>query len=118
MKPLESVTFSSTRIPDSAVRVDECVTVLPRAEHHFKDTEVTVDLKHGVLRKWIPQLPQLSSACSGDDLFDSTRRIQDARRCLREKSLVMVLVSVEKDRKSTRLNSSHTVSSYAVFCLK
>src|SRR5438132_6356762 len=25
---------------------------------------------------------------------------------------------VEKDRKSTRLNSSHTVISYAVFCLK
>src|SRR5438132_3355352 len=24
----------------------------------------------------------------------------------------------EKDRKSTRLNSSHTVISYAVFCLK
>src|SRR5260221_10209816 len=26
--------------------------------------------------------------------------------------------SGEKDRKSTRLNSSHTVISYAVFCLK
>src|SRR5438034_3276875 len=25
---------------------------------------------------------------------------------------------IETDRKSTRLNSSHTVSSYAVFCLK
>src|SRR5438034_9716799 len=25
---------------------------------------------------------------------------------------------IEKDRKSTRLNSSHTVISYAVFCLK
>src|SRR5437588_3059803 len=25
---------------------------------------------------------------------------------------------VSQDRKSTRLNSSHTVSSYAVFCLK
>src|SRR5438034_5677913 len=25
---------------------------------------------------------------------------------------------VQKDRKSTRLNSSHTVISYAVFCLK
>src|SRR5947207_8706601 len=25
---------------------------------------------------------------------------------------------LEKDRKSTRLNSSHTVISYAVFCLK
>src|SRR5436190_3716020 len=28
------------------------------------------------------------------------------------------LAFVNKDRKSTRLNSSHTVISYAVFCLK
>src|SRR5260221_8425282 len=28
------------------------------------------------------------------------------------------LTSIERDRKSTRLNSSHTVISYAVFCLK
>src|SRR5437588_9041414 len=28
------------------------------------------------------------------------------------------LSSAEEDRKSTRLNSSHTVISYAVFCLK
>src|SRR5476649_2972533 len=28
------------------------------------------------------------------------------------------VVDVDKDRKSTRLNSSHTVNSYAVFCLK
>src|SRR5436190_3537419 len=27
-------------------------------------------------------------------------------------------ISVKADRKSTRLNSSHTVISYAVFCLK
>src|SRR5260221_4796005 len=27
-------------------------------------------------------------------------------------------VKIQRDRKSTRLNSSHTVSSYAVFCLK
>src|SRR5947207_12603451 len=27
-------------------------------------------------------------------------------------------LEVERDRKSTRLNSSHTVISYAVFCLK
>src|SRR5260221_5670519 len=27
-------------------------------------------------------------------------------------------VALEEDRKSTRLNSSHTVISYAVFCLK
>src|SRR5215204_928996 len=29
-----------------------------------------------------------------------------------------VAASMERDRKSTRLNSSHTVISYAVFCLK
>src|SRR5438034_8558603 len=29
-----------------------------------------------------------------------------------------VLSSAGRDRKSTRLNSSHTVISYAVFCLK
>src|SRR5436190_11983915 len=28
------------------------------------------------------------------------------------------IANVEIDRKSTRLNSSHTVNSYAVFCLK
>src|SRR5688572_31445132 len=30
----------------------------------------------------------------------------------------MVVLSKEKDRKSTRLNSSHSQISYAVFCLK
>src|SRR5438132_14327550 len=30
----------------------------------------------------------------------------------------LVAAGLEKDRKSTRLNSSHTVISYAVFCLK
>src|SRR5438132_6086255 len=29
-----------------------------------------------------------------------------------------LVISVGQDRKSTRLNSSHTVISYAVFCLK
>src|SRR5438034_6524062 len=38
----------------------------------------------------------------------------------RIRSLVMTIEALGKqgDRKSTRLNSSHTVISYAVFCLK
>src|SRR5438132_2521477 len=32
--------------------------------------------------------------------------------------LVQPLLGAAQDRKSTRLNSSHTVISYAVFCLK
>src|SRR5260221_2336222 len=31
---------------------------------------------------------------------------------------VIFLLNCKEDRKSTRLNSSHTVISYAVFCLK
>src|SRR2546426_6129326 len=31
---------------------------------------------------------------------------------------VIAMVSIGEDRKSTRLNSSHLVISYAVFCLK
>src|SRR5438034_3726628 len=38
-----------------------------------------------------------------------------AARALREKALA---ARIAADRKSTRLNSSHTVISYAVFCLK
>ena len=32
--------------------------------------------------------------------------------------LISVISGADLDRKSTRLNSSHTVISYAVFCLK
>src|SRR5256885_11711240 len=36
----------------------------------------------------------------------------------KEKDQTKVWSKVEEDRKSTRLNSSHLVISYAVFCLK
>src|SRR5437588_3909776 len=43
-------------------------------------------------------------------LVDRHHPVDDARRGRR--------LVVPRDRKSTRLNSSHTVISYAVFCLK
>src|SRR5437762_8986328 len=50
-------------------------------------------------------------------------KIKDkARDTLREKvegtAGEGLLAAIERDRKSTRLNSSHRCSSYAVFCLK
>src|SRR5438034_6101324 len=39
-------------------------------------------------------------------------------RLLRRKCLSIEDMHKQTDRKSTRLNSSHTVISYAVFCLK
>src|SRR3954462_10413459 len=37
---------------------------------------------------------------------------------LRPRLAIISVVAVSLDRKSTRLNSSHTIISYAVFCLK
>src|SRR5438034_6908654 len=36
----------------------------------------------------------------------------------RQRGSLTILIETPGDRKSTRLNSSHTVISYAVFCLK
>src|SRR6266446_1583073 len=47
-------------------------------------------------------------------LFRSLRRVQRSVQCLNR----MHQHHRRRDRKSTRLNSSHLVISYAVFCLK
>src|SRR5437588_10584145 len=54
------------------------------------------------------------------DLLGTTRLMLDspAAQDGRLKGLLEDLELVLADRKSTRLNSSHTVISYAVFCLK
>src|SRR5437870_6738122 len=44
--------------------------------------------------------------------LDGTRRASPVAQC------ILVIVLSRKDRKSTRLNSSHVAISYAVFCLK
>src|SRR2546427_3347309 len=54
-------------------------------------------------------------------LFDDPLhlRVHDLRRSLRHLAAMLDLSAEEKlDRKSTRLNSSHSQISYAVFCLK
>src|SRR5437588_3371804 len=55
-------------------------------------------------------------------LFRSAQRLRGGR--LADDTVVQLfaarlqLLADDQDRKSTRLNSSHTVISYAVFCLK
>src|SRR5258708_13020370 len=61
-----------------------------------------------------------SIACvsSGTSCFDSLSSYSlnstDARSCV----VGARCVQAQRDRKSTRLNSSHQIISYAVFCLK
>src|SRR5438034_6692158 len=45
-------------------------------------------------------------------------RHEEFRRILAAPPVRKLLGALEGDRKSTRLNSNHTVISYAVFCLK
>src|SRR5438552_14379861 len=55
-----------------------------------------------------------SAAVSGAEERQGLRRlVADARRCRASRRL-----GAHQDRKSTRLNSSHQIISYAVFCLK
>src|SRR5258708_31379306 len=55
-------------------------------------------------------------------LFRSPRKFQDdlGSNIIITKGLehCLIVVSQKRDRKSTRLNSSHQIISYAVFCLK
>src|SRR5256885_5229859 len=48
------------------------------------------------------------------------KEIQETSTCIPEQLLrtAMTCSPIKQDRKSTRLNSSHLVISYAVFCLK
>src|SRR5260221_10050494 len=51
-------------------------------------------------------------------VYDSERHAQFIRSIRSGQCKVVILAPRDEDRKSTRLNSSHTVISYAVFCLK
>src|SRR2546426_7608484 len=62
-----------------------------------------------------------SDVCSSDleEFVRSDERLPaDPRRGEIDQALVRHVDTLKGDRKSTRLNSSHLVISYAVFCLK
>src|SRR5690606_34671381 len=61
-------------------------------------------------RRWFPDI-------AGSDWLET---LKFAMRTFKHESFILQYLSprVIRDRKSTRLNSSHVKSSYAVFCLK
>src|SRR5260221_202387 len=64
------------------------------------------------LSKWIHAIPTVTSLDSAGVAWLFLEHIWHHHGLLKE------VISDHGDRKSTRLNSSHTVISYAVFCLK
>src|SRR5436190_5148211 len=73
-------------------------TTLFRSRGHGADHRIRVNTDERIVMEFEPQLAGIAA----QDLFHQ-RMVNGADRT---------------DRKSTRLNSSHTVISYAVFCLK
>src|SRR5437588_9488858 len=63
------------------------------------------------------RLPPRSTLFPYTTLFRSDQSSVSGR-CARKSAPGAVRHRLVRDRKSTRLNSSHTVISYAVFCLK
>src|SRR2546426_6675100 len=95
-RPPRSTLFPYTTLFRSRVGVDlvpECRRDLPRAAREIDLGRALRALRLEVAREVRPQVIR-HAAPGGDELL------------------------VEVDRKSTRLNSSHLVISYAVFCLK
>src|SRR5688572_31546570 len=84
----------------------------------FPYTTLFRSLVDGVLLLSLPPEEQVRRLVSRDGLSEEAARQRLAAQLPLEAKLPRARWVVEKDRKSTRLNSSHSQISYAVFCLK
>src|SRR5256885_5783740 len=88
----------------------------------FNDT-ATTEIYTLSLHDALPILDSLEtiieSACKAynEKITDSSYQVMPLNKCRRQ-YVPVVTANGGEDRKSTRLNSSHLVISYAVFCLK
>src|SRR2546426_8472879 len=85
----------------------------------FNDT-ATTEIYTLSLHDALPISRATPSQSSGRKLRCGAGRASSCRRrtLMRRLALAVLSVMLTADRKSTRLNSSHLVISYAVFCLK
>src|SRR5438270_10358693 len=69
-------------------------------------------------RRALHSFPTRRSSDLGDELADEAIAAEAFHVVARDEPSHRVRDDVDLDRKSTRLNSSHSQISYAVFCLK
>src|SRR5437763_13165108 len=90
------------------------IKTLLEVDDHFVETASTgEEALDRVQKGLIPDLVLLDLLMPGIDgleTLEALRKVQPTAK--------VVMLSCVKDRKSTRLNSSHRCISYAVFCLK
>src|SRR3712207_8025614 len=85
---------------------------------HFKYPEDIFKIQCNVFQKY--HMTDAMAFLNGDDLWEVSKdeKSVEADETVDEAPHVFMKLPKEKDRKSTRLNSSHANISYAVFCLK
>src|SRR5699024_11456484 len=85
------------------------------AEGHIQEIDVDFSTAHGAYEV-------VTGVRVGEDTFEmsqgSLKGNIEAYGYLQDGQVTGIYTNMLKDRKSTRLNSSHVSTSYAVFCLK
>src|SRR5690606_40519961 len=102
---------ATTIIPVESLSLHDAPPIYPIISAVGHETDFTIADFVADLRAPTPSAAAEMATPDGDALAASLQRLEGAlaRR---------TAASLELDRKSTRLNSSHVKISYAVFCLK
>src|SRR5690606_39449363 len=98
-----------------------CWFAAPRPLHSFPTRRSSDLVARGIAAQYVGPgfsrataiVPAVYTRAGHGPTASSARRTQRTRRTLNQAES-----HLQEDRKSTRLNSSHVKSSYAVFCLK
>src|SRR3989442_4099463 len=93
--------------PPGRIRISEEFFGISRERQSFGDFKSMINMR---FERWLTASSQAPSGVGSEAYTESGNSIQ--------LMILLAVVSMTADRKSTRLNSSHVRISYAVFCLK
>src|SRR6266851_1833007 len=89
--------FTSASVPHTTIYVEKCVTIFSVTKRELYHSVMTGDPNHRVGSERIMNDTQVGATCAGDDLLDPLHRIRNSVRGLRNKTFVMMLVSVDDE---------------------
>src|SRR3989454_800333 len=115
---IDDVTRRLERLAEFLVQELQVLEVGTQIQEKVK-TRLDQNQREYVLREQLQVIRQELGEGEGDDeLEELSKRLEDAQISAEAKKVAERELKRLRDRKSTRLNSSHLVISYAVFCLK
>src|SRR2546426_12709371 len=92
-----------------AIGISKCQVLMARRRHARNFLCYQADLLERISEAYEELAPEFE---------DRSRALRECLKAVQGRATELLRLRYEEDRKSTRLNSSHLVISYAVFCLK